>query len=385
LGVSDLSRYDTLLNGIMTQQAQLQQLTVEQTTGTTLQQPSDDPVGTDQMLGIALNLSGISAFQKNGTLVQTNMNTEDSVETALQQLLGSAQSIAQSAASAQPGTATRTQVVSQLNQILQQVVSLANTQVGDTYIFSGYKSNTASIQSTGSAAPTVMGTSFGGTEGTATASPTAAAGVYQLTSDGAGNVTLTNESDPSQTETVTGVTNGTPSINFATLGVTVTAGSTFTVGGLNNQTIAVTTGLAYMGDTNRPQVTVDTGVTLPTNHTGDQVFGNSIASLQGTIAALTTGNSNDVTTATSQITQAENGVAQIQSDGGVTLQRLAGITAAQTQQQSALETQQSNIDAISPDQVAMQLLSVQTALESAYAATGRVATLSLANYLPATG
>jgi flagellar hook-associated protein 3 FlgL len=384
LGISDLSRYDTLVNGLMTQQAQLQQLTVEQATGTTLQQPSDDPIGTGQLLGINLDLSGITAYQKNATQVQTNMNTEDSVETTLQQLVGSAESIAQGASSEPVGSSARTQSVNQLNQLLQQVVDMANTQVGDNYIFGGTKSSAPPMQVTSGNAPAVLGASFAPTVATAAAGPTAAAGVYQLTTDGSGDVTLTNESDPSQTQTVTGVTNGTASISFGSLGVTVTAGTGFSVGALNAQTIAVGTGYAYAGDTTQTQVTVGVGETIPTNHTGDQVFGNSIAALQGTIAALGTGTQTDVNTAATQLSQAQTQVTAIQSDGGVTLQQLAGITSGQTTQQAALETQQGNIDAISQTQVAVQLLSVQNALEASYEATGRIATLSLANYLPAT-
>jgi flagellar hook-associated protein 3 FlgL len=366
----------------MTQQTQLQQLTVEQTTGTTLQQPSDDPAGTSELLGINLDLSGITTYQKNASLVQTNMNTEDSVETSLQQLLGSAESIAQTAATEQPGSTARTQTISQLNQLLQQVVEMANTQVGDAYIFGGTKTATPPMQATGTA-PAVLGTSFSSTVATAATGPTAAAGVYQLTTDGAGDVTLTNESNPSQTQTVTGVTNGTGSIAFGTLGVTVTAGTGFTVAGLNDQTIAVGTGYAYGGNTTQVTVTVGTGESIATNHTGDQVFANSIAALQGTIAALGTGDSTAVNTAATQLSQAQLGVTAIQSDGGVTLQQLASIGAAQTSQQTSLETQQSNIDAVSPTQVAIQLLSVQNALAASYEVTGRIATLSLTNYLPA--
>ena len=384
MGISDLSRYDTLVNGIMTQQTQLQQLLVEQGTGTTLQQPSDDPVGTGQLLGINLDMASITAFQKNAAIVQTNMNSEDSTETALGQLLSSAKSIAESLSPAPPGDPSRATAIAQLNQLLQQIVNLANTQVGDTYIFGGFKSSAPPMQATAGNAPAVLGTSMAQTEATASAGATTSAGVYQLTSDGAGNVTLTNESNPSQTETVSGVTNATPSINFAALGITVTSGSGFTVAGLNGQTIGVATGYAYQGDSNRPEVAVDTGVTLETNHTGDKVFANAIAALQDTIAALSNGTSTAVSTAAAQISQAQTQVLAVQSDGGVTLQQLQLAAQAQTARQSSLELQQSNLDAITPDQVAAQLLSVQNALQLAYAATGRVASLSLANYLPAT-
>lgn len=382
MGVSDISRYDVLINGIMTQQTQLQQLSIEQTTGTTLQQPSDDPVGTSQLLGINLNLSAISAFQQNISLVQTNLNTEDSVETTLGQLLGSAESIAQGVSSEPAGDTSRTQAIGELNQLLQQIQQMANTQVGDTYIFAGDKSNAPPLQSTTGSTAAVLGTSMDPTVATASATATAAAGVYQLTTDGSGDVTLTNESNPSQTQTVSGVTNGTTSINFGTLGVTVTAGSGFTVAGLNDQTVAVGTGYAYVGDTTRPQVTVGAGLTVQTNHTGDQVFGNAIASIQGAIGALQTGDSSAINTAAAQVAQAQSQVTSLQSDGGVTLQQLNQITTAQTNQQSALQTQQSNLDAISPDQVAVQLLQVQNALAAAYEVTGRVSQMQLANYLP---
>jgi flagellar hook-associated protein 3 FlgL len=386
LGVSDLSRYDTLLNGIMTQQAQLQQLSLEQTTGTTLNQPSDDPAGTSELLGINLDLSQISTFQKNAALVQTNMNTEDSVETSLGQLLQSAQTIAQGVGTEPVGSTSRNQAISELGNVLQQIVSLANTQVGDDYIFGGTNSGTPPMQSTGGTASAVLGTSLtSGTVATASSTATAATGVYQLTSDGAGDVTLTNTSDPSETQTVTGVTNGTPSINFGTLGVTVTAGSNFTVAGLNGQTIAVGSGYTYGGNTTRPQVTVGVGDTVQTNHTGDQVFGNSIAALQATIAAVEGGTQGDVSNAANQLSTTQTQVLAIQSDGGVTLQQVSSIGTQQTAQQSTLQTQQSNLDAVSQDQIAVQLLQVQNALEASFEVTGRIASLNLANYLPTTG
>ncbi len=383
MGISDLSRYDTLVNGLMTQQAQLQQLALEQTTGTTLQKPSDDPVGTSQLLGISANLAGLTAYQKNVTLVQTNMNSEDSVETSLGQLLQTAHTIAQGAAAAAPGDPSRVTAINQLNQVLQQIVSLGNTQVGDNYIFGGYATGQPPFQTGTGTNSAVLGTSLSPTVATASVGAATPPGVYQLTSDASGNVTLTNESDPTQTQTVSGVTNGTASISFASLGVTVTAGANFSVAGLNGQTIGVASGFAYQGDTNRRQVTVDAGLSIPTNHTGDQVFGNSIASIQGTIAALQTGNSPAVSTAAGQIGQAQSQVLAIQSDGGITLQHLQSIQTDQTNREATLQTQQTGIDAVSPTEVAAQLLNLQTALQAAYAATGRIENLSLVNYLPA--
>lgn len=75
----------------------------------------------------------------------------------------------------------------------------------------------------------------------------------------------------------------------------------------------------------------------------------------------------------------------IQSDGGVTLQQVSSIGTQQTAQQSTLQTQQSNLDAVSQDQIAVQLLQVQNALEASFEVTGRIASLNLANYLPTTG
>ena len=314
------------------------------------------------------------------------MNTEDSVETSLGQLLQSAQTIAQGVGTEPVGSTSRNQAISELGNVLQQMVSLANTQVGDDYIFGGTNSGTPPVQSTGGNASTVLGTSLTtGNIATASSTATAATGVYQLTSDGAGDVTLTNTSDPSATQTVTGVTNGTASINFGTLGVTVTAGSNFTVAGLNGQTIAVGSGVAYGGNTTRPQVTVGVGDTIQTNHTGDQVFGNSIAALQATIAAVEGGTQGDVSNAANQLSTTQTQVLAIQSDGGVTLQQVSSIGTQQTAQQSALQTQQSNLDAVSQDQIAVQLLQVQNALEASFEITGRISSLNLTNYLPSTG
>ncbi len=381
MGISDLSRYQTLVNGIMTQDSQLQQLAGELATQRKLNQPSDDPQGTGQVINISFNQAAITQYQQNQAVVQTNLDTEDSVETAVNQMLASAQSSAASAANSQPGDSTRTSAITEINDLLQQVVDLANTQVGSNYVFGGLKTDQPPMQATPPGTAGLVGTSLSATDGAVTVGSGAEAGVYELTTDGAGDVTLTNQSDPTQSQTITGVTNGTTALNFSTLGVTIAAGTGFTVAALNKQTIAVASGLSYQGDTNRPQALIGSGQTVSTNHTGDQIFGNTIAALQGTLQALQTGTSDTISSATTQLESTQTQVLGLQSETGVTLQTMQNTASTQSTQAASLSTQQGNIENINTAQVATQLLTAQTALSAAYEATSRVLGLSLANYL----
>jgi flagellar hook-associated protein 3 FlgL len=57
-------------------------------------------------------------------------------------------------------------------------------------------------------------------------------------------------------------------------------------------------------------------------------------------------------------------------------------TSRQTQTQSMLQTMVDATETVSPDQVASEILSLQTALQASYQTTSMLSQLSLTKYLP---
>jgi hypothetical protein len=75
-------------------------------------------------------------------------------------------------------------------------------------------------------------------------------------------------------------------------------------------------------------------------------------------------------------------IADIQSDLANAQTTMQSVTAQQTQTQTMLQDVISQAETVSPDQVATQILSLQTALQASYQTTSTLSQLSLLKYLP---
>ena len=104
----------------------------------------------------------------------------------------------------------------------------------------------------------------------------------------------------------------------------------------------------------------------------------SNANAQAQVAAL----SQSVGTALSSAAPGQQTVQDIQSDLANAQTTMATATSLQTQTQTALQTLVSNIETVSPDQAASEMLSLQTELQASYETTSTLAQLSLVKYLP---
>ncbi len=385
--ISNMNQQQSLLRDLQARLVAMQEAQRQQATGKRIDQPSDDPAATAEVLRTTVDLSSIAQFRKNATAVRTNLSAEDAVETTLGQLLGDAKKVAIGAASALPTDPLRQSAITQLNLLISEVVDLGNTQVGGEYIFGGFRTDAPPFQK--GAGPAVTGSTVGSTEATVVLAGTAAPGVYQLANDvsAPGSVTLTNSSDPTQTETITGVTAGTTSLAFATLGVTLNLGTGWSVatgtapGSLNGDTIAVANGISYLGDDNARQIEVDSGSQIVTNHSGGQLFGNALGALQALVQQLGSGTSAAVNGAVPTIDAAQQEALGLQTETGVILKQLDATSAAITSRETGLLNRRSTAQDVDPNQAAVQLLEAQNSLQAAYAATGRVLSLSLTDYL----
>jgi flagellar hook-associated protein 3 FlgL len=88
-------------------------------------------------------------------------------------------------------------------------------------------------------------------------------------------------------------------------------------------------------------------------------------------------------TTTNLTTQAgQQSIQNIQSDLASAQTTMQAATARQTQTQSTLQNMIDTTETISPDQVASQILSLQTALQASYQTTSMLSQLTLTKYLP---
>lgn len=116
-------------------------------TGKKINRPSDDPVAISSIISGEAQLSSFAGYQEaigNSTLL---LNGTSSALDNLGSLITSAKQIATNAASS-PSTSDLAHYASMVGNLLQSVTGVANTQVGDRYIFSGYKTDQPAVNTT---------------------------------------------------------------------------------------------------------------------------------------------------------------------------------------------------------------------------------------------
>ena len=111
-------------------------------TGKNINRPSDNPVGLVDALGLRNGLARLEQYQRNMEMAKTWL---DLTGTACEQAGDIAQQAQEIAQNLQDGTQTpemRSALANQVDLLLDQAVSLGNTQLSGRYIFAGYRVQT---------------------------------------------------------------------------------------------------------------------------------------------------------------------------------------------------------------------------------------------------
>jgi len=127
---------------INNQQEQITQISQQIASGVTLSSPSDDPYAWAQTMNINQGLKEYNSILSGVNFATGWGQATDSSLSQLSSLVSQAQQIAVSATSA-TGTNQSAALASQVSGILQQAVTLANSQYGDQYIFGGTSTTSA--------------------------------------------------------------------------------------------------------------------------------------------------------------------------------------------------------------------------------------------------
>lgn len=115
-------------------------------TGKKITRPSDDPVVAMKGMQYRTELAKVEQFQRNigevHSWLDTTDNTLDKVNSALQRT----NELMVQASNGTMSASDRESINSELKQIREHVQNLANTKIGDKYIFSGTKTTTPLYQ-----------------------------------------------------------------------------------------------------------------------------------------------------------------------------------------------------------------------------------------------
>ncbi len=141
---------DWFLNGLDNLQARQLKTQKELSSGYAVSTAADNPAATHDLVNLGSSLTAAQTYQSNLINVQAEATAADGAISSAIGLLQSAQSIATRGASSTSTATVRQSFAVQVQAIQQQLVSLANTNVGGRFIFGGDRDGSAPYRFTGS-------------------------------------------------------------------------------------------------------------------------------------------------------------------------------------------------------------------------------------------
>ncbi|MDM8537834.1 flagellin [Desulfobacterales bacterium HSG17] len=106
---------------------------------------SDDPIGLSQVLDLRLSIDNLSQLDRNIEMGRTWLNGSESALRSVSDQIINAKLLSTQMVNAPMSANERTDAVEQVEGIIDQILSLGNTQVNGSYIFSGIKTNIKSF------------------------------------------------------------------------------------------------------------------------------------------------------------------------------------------------------------------------------------------------
>jgi flagellar hook-associated protein 3 FlgL len=92
------------------------------------------------MLRVGAGLRDIEQYRRNATSANLRLSAEETALEAIQELLDRATEIAHRVASGQADDPTRQSALAEVEEIQDQIISMANTRLGNEYVFGGARS-----------------------------------------------------------------------------------------------------------------------------------------------------------------------------------------------------------------------------------------------------
>ena len=117
--------------------------------GKRINKPSDDPAGMGKVLDYRRVLSSVEQYTRNINKARSHLALTESVLGSVDTLLIGAKEIASQQSTGTASPQTRTIAADKIRGIRDQVLQLANTKSGNTYLFSGHKTDSAPFPTLG--------------------------------------------------------------------------------------------------------------------------------------------------------------------------------------------------------------------------------------------
>jgi flagellar hook-associated protein 3 FlgL len=140
--------YDTFLSDMQKNMSSIFKANEQISSNKKVNRPSDDPAAMSRILAYKTQLSSNSDYGKAVDSAAANLEAIDSSLSNLSDLLIRAKELAMQGGNGIIDASKRGMLAAEVDQILQAAIGIANTRIGDKYIYSGFQSDSIPVDST---------------------------------------------------------------------------------------------------------------------------------------------------------------------------------------------------------------------------------------------
>jgi flagellar hook-associated protein 3 FlgL len=141
--LSNKQMADTIMRNLNRQILQIQNRQQMIASGKKVNRPSDDPIGMGQILDFRRTLSSIDQYNRNIDHAKMRVELVETTLSRVEDLIVEAKNWAVNLSSGSADTELMTTAASEVKNIYEQLMQLANTKLGNNYLFAGHQSNQA--------------------------------------------------------------------------------------------------------------------------------------------------------------------------------------------------------------------------------------------------
>ena len=399
-------RVANMLPDIQYQMQQSQQAlataTEQLSTGLRVNQLSDDPSAAANMVVSLAASANVDQYTTDVSSVLPQMQTADSAISSVVTSLNTAVTLGTEGANGTNSTQNRLETATQVEGILSDVIAQANISYSGAYVFGGSESTTPPFvaasttytSSQGSAASPLSST-IALTTGSVTTISDATTGETMTFKAAAGDTVATLQAAIASAESAGTLSAGTAATinangqlsigtNNSADGIVASSNDPMLGTMAADPSTAVANAYAYVGNSSVNTVQVGDSMNVATNVPGNQLFAsgpNIIGSLSNLIAALQTGSTTQIGTATEAVTSALNYLGQQRVPLDDTISQLNDQESYLSQETVTLTTQQTALVGINMAEAATNLSQAQLDNSAVLAAAAKIMPQTLLQYL----
>jgi flagellar hook-associated protein 3 FlgL len=154
--ISSRGLAERLLTQISTSQRRLFEIQERVTTGKVINRPSDDPFGASRVLEARDRLDLYNQYRRNILVAQTDLGVVETALSGVNSVLHRSLELAVRAGNTSVDAGSRAQIAEEVERLIEEALSIANTTHAGRRIFAGHQTGTSPFVPDVPGAPTVV-------------------------------------------------------------------------------------------------------------------------------------------------------------------------------------------------------------------------------------